>query len=67
MAILVRLPITPAVAARLSVAALMLRLRGVEQWVFVIRKYLICGLKDVFEGEGPLATHTRELGNEARQ
>jgi hypothetical protein len=39
----------------------------VEQRVFVIRKYLARGLKDISEGEGPLAAHARELGDEARQ
>jgi hypothetical protein len=65
--VLVGLPVMPAVATSLSVAALALRLRGMEQQVFVIHKYLTCGLKNIFEGVGLLAAHTQELGDEAQQ
>ncbi len=66
-AVPVGLPVTPVVATRLSTATLMSRLGGVEQWVFVICKYLAHSLKDILEGVGPLAMHTQELGNEVRQ
>ena len=36
-----------------------------EQRVFLIRKYLTRSLKDVLVGEGPLAAHAREFGDEA--
>jgi len=39
----------------------------VEQWVFIIRKYLMRGLKNILEGVGPLATHTQELSDEAQE
>jgi len=57
----------PAVVTRLSVAALMLRLGGMEQQVFIICKYLTCSLKYIFEGVGPLAVHIQELGNKVQQ